>query len=152
MATRIGFAGDTLYRREMRYTPIRYHPSELDSIAVRAARGEGLPIAAAGGGGPDGEPEAAVVNRIRAAMDYPEFQQPVERALAGEDGSVWIAFRPVLADSVTWILLRPDGEPRGRLELPQRVRILWHSGEVVYASVPDELDVPWLVRYRLSER
>lgn len=150
VATRIGFSGDTLYRRELRYTPIRYTASELDSIAVAAARGEGFPIAAMGGSATE-EVDDAVVNRIRAAMDYPEFQQPIEEALAGEDGSLWIGFRPVLADTVTWIVLDPDGEPRGRLELPRRVRILWHSGDVIHASVPDDFDVPWLVRYRLTD-
>lgn len=150
-ATRVGLAGDTVYRREMGYLPPRYLTSDLDSIAARATRGEGLSFAVVGGSPPPIENPEAVTNRIRAAMQYPEFQMPIERAIATDDASVWIAYRPALADTTTWVILRPDGTPRGRLALPSGVSILWHSGDTLYASVPDEMDVPWLVRYTLRD-
>ena len=148
--TRISFAGDTLYRRELGYTPVRYSASDLDSIAARATRGEGLSFSVVGGSAPQVENPQAVTNRIRSAMQYPEFQQPIDHAIGMDDGSLWIAHRLALSDSITWIILGPDGTPRGRLDLPGAVTILRHSGDTIHASVRDELDVPWLVKYWLQ--
>ena len=84
-------------------------------------------------------------------MDFPEFQMPIETAWAGGEGSVWIAYQLTLSDTTTWVLLDPDGSTRGRLDLPSSTRLLWHRGDTLFASVPDDLDVPWLVRYTLND-
>lgn len=148
--TRISFAGDTLYRRELSYAPVRYSAADLDSIAARATRGEGLSFSVVGASAPQVENPQAVTNRIRSAMQYPEFQQPIERAIGMDDGSLWIAHRLALSDTITWIVLEPDGTPRGRIVLPASTSIHEYSGGGFYAAVRDELDVPWLVRYRFQ--
>ena len=61
--SRIAAAGDTVYRRELRYSPIPYSGADLDSIAARAARGAAggmVPVAVGGGGGPPPDDPAAV--------------------------------------------------------------------------------------------
>jgi hypothetical protein len=45
------------------------------------------------------------------------------------------------------MILRPDGSPRGQVELPKGTTLQWMSGDVVYAVERDDLDVPWIVRY-----
>jgi hypothetical protein len=47
------------------------------------------------------------------------------------------------------VVLDPEGFPRAAIELPSQVRPLWASGETLWAVVPDELEVPWVVRYRM---
>ncbi len=40
LVTRCGVFGDTVYHREIHFEPVRYSSADLDTIAVRAARGE----------------------------------------------------------------------------------------------------------------
>jgi hypothetical protein len=141
--TRINLAGDTVYHRTLGYRPERYTPEQLDSAASRGPRSM-MPM-----GGPAPPVDDAVVNALRAALKFPEFQLPVRYSWLGDDESVWLR-REYAGDVARWILLDPDGRIRGELHLPPNARPLWHRGDEMWASVPDEMDVPWLVRYRIS--
>jgi hypothetical protein len=150
MLTRFGLAGDTVFHREIHYRPVPYSTAELDSVAARAARG------APGGGvgfvpGAEAVPDNYDVIRraLREAMDFPPFRQPVVYAAVGKDESVWIFRDDFASDVDRWIVLNPDGLPRGELELPSNTRISWIEGDLIWAVVPGEFDVPWLVRYRI---
>ena len=46
-----------------------------------------------------------------------------------------------------WAVMDDRAVPRGELELPANVRIVWSSGDTFWAVLPDEFDVPWVVRY-----
>jgi len=39
--------------------------------------------------------------------------------------------------------------PVGVVEVPRGVRIAWSRGDDVWGVEPDDLGVPWLVRFRL---
>lgn len=153
---RIAASGDTLFHRELRYAPQPYTEADLDSIASRAARGSAggmAPIAPAAGGGappPPDDPQL-VARRLRDRMRFPEFRLPIERSWVAQDGSVWLK-RPEGADLLAqWVVLDPDGAPRGTVRLPDNANVVWHRGDSLWAVVPDELDVPWLVRFRLED-
>lgn len=147
--SRIGLHGDTVYSRTLHYDPVPYAAADLDSIAIRAGRGE----PGGGVGYVPGRPPPpdwrARANVLRSEMDFPEYRLPVEYPWFARDGSVWLRLTGGDETTARWVLLDPDGRPRGRLELPSDVRILWSRGDTFWAMDPDELDVPWLVRYTL---
>ncbi|HEX6068216.1 MAG TPA: hypothetical protein VFZ18_00285 [Longimicrobiaceae bacterium] len=153
--TRFGLAGDTVYRRELRYSPLRYADAALDSIAARAARGAAggmLPFAMEGGSAPPPpENPEAVARALRGAMSFPDFQLPIQSSWLAQDESVWMRRPDDNTPRARWILLDPQGEPRGQLELPSDLRILWNVGDTFWAVDLDEYDVPWVVRYRITE-
>jgi hypothetical protein len=153
VVTRLGRRGDTLYTRTFTYQPNRYTDAALDSLVARSAR---IP----GGAynprtGPDPTPEGVdiedVKRRIRAAMDFPEFQPPIAAAVAGDDGALWLRREDDGGATYRWLILRPDGSPRGVLTLPRGLLVRWSSGDTFWAVENDDLDVPWLVRYRVTD-
>lgn len=149
--SRIDLGGDTVYSRVMHYRPVRYSAADLDSIAARAARGDAGGMAPSVPGRPPPPDWRARARALRRAMDFPELRLPVQSPWFSRDGAVWLRLRGSEGPASQWVLLDPDGRPRGRLELPADIRIMWHRGDTFWAAEPDEFDVPWLVRYRIRE-
>lgn len=142
--TRLGLAGDTVYHRELNYRPQPYTEETLNGIA-------GRPLMVFMNGAPvEGDIDDQVRNRLRAEMDFPSHRQPIDDSRASDDGSVWLRRSLDAGQLAHWIIMRPDGELDGELVLPANVRVLWSHGDTFWASAPDELDVPWLTRYRIS--
>jgi hypothetical protein len=48
------------------------------------------------------------------------------------------------------VLFDAQGNLRGNLDIPRRYRLAWASGNVIWAIVPDDDDVPWMVKFRLT--
>lgn len=151
LITRVDLQGDTVYSRTLHYRPLPYTSADLDSIAARGARGEpggGVPFRP---GAPPPDNWEAIAARYRAEMDYPAFQPPLEYVWVGQDQSVWLKLtRPGDAPTATWVALNGDGQPRARVELPAKASIRWSRGDTFWAVEPDELDTPFLVRYRIG--
>jgi len=149
--TRFGLSGDTVYARALHYRPIRYTSADLDSIAAWGARGEGrgmLPFYTPGAPVPDDW--EVIAHRLRDMMDFPEFKAPLEYPWLAQDGSVWLRLPGEDVNSVRWVVLDPEGTPRGELELPANVSIQWSRGDAFWAVQPDESDVPWVVRFEIG--
>lgn len=148
--TRFGLSGDTVYSRTVHYRPVRYSPTDLDSIAARGARGEAggmLPVYRPGAPVPsDWE---VIARRLRDAMDFPEFKAPIQHHWLAQDQSLWLGLTGEDDATVRWVVLDDRGYPRGTLELPAKLRMEWSRGDVFWAVEPDENDVPWLVRFRI---
>ena len=142
--TRILAAGDTLYHRVLSYEPQRYTEDRLMAAAGRQ------PTVIIDGQLRENRTDDAAINAIRARMDFPEFMLPVVTARALDDESVWLQLVTEPEEPHRWVVLDDEGEVRGRIELPARSWPLWTDGNTVLAAVPDELDVPWLVRYRIT--
>ena len=86
------------------------------------------------------------IHRLHPDVELPQYQTPGSAAFdLAASASVTIA----PGEAVEWVVLDARGRPRGRLELPANVRILWSRDDIVWAVVPDENDVQWLVRYRI---
>ena len=145
---RLDLAGDTIYRRDLAYRPEPYTSDVLDSIAIRAARSGGG-IVMQGEAGPDEAEAAAAARLIRDKLAYPALQQPVRGYHVGQDEALWLMRRSELGPT-RWIVLDPQAVPRGELELPAGTRPVWSLGNTFWAIQTDELDIPWLVRYRLA--
>jgi hypothetical protein len=153
--TRLGLTGDTVYQRRLKYRPKPYDDALLDSLVWRSVRtpGGGIPII-------DGIPvprpvrpdSMAAFEKIRSSIDFPEFQRPVQRVMAYDDGGIWL-LRDDAGDGLShWLVLSPEGRSRGQLALPRRTYVLWNRGETAWAVDRDEVDVPWVVRYRITSQ
>ena len=152
--TRFGLDEDTVYHRVLRYEPDRYSAAELDTIAARAARREPggmLPVETQFAGRTAAVPDdwEVIARALRAEMRFPEFKLPLRTVWVAQDQSVWLRRDDGDAATARWIVLDPGGEPRGQLELPSSVRIVWSRGDRFWAVVPDENDVEWIERFRM---
>jgi hypothetical protein len=134
--TRTTSAGDTVYHTRLGYRPLALDPDEVVARALRSFVSETVSRQ---------EAEAAV----REALPELAFLPPVSGHRAGADGSVWLQREDVGADTLRWLVIAPDGTPRGKVALPRGVNPMWVSEEAAWLVEPDELDVPWLVRRRL---
>jgi hypothetical protein len=143
--TRLSLKRDTVYHRAFRYTPVRYESAELDSIALRASFGM---TSSRSSGARQADP--AVAARLRAEMKFPDLKMPIGGSWVAQDESIWLRRADLRGASSRWILVDADGQPEGQLELSPRLRVLWRTGDVFWGSELDDLDVPWLVKYRIS--
>lgn len=149
--TRFGLSGDTLYSRTFHYRPVRYSATELDSIAARAARGEPggmVPYSPIRRAAPAGWEAAA--RSLRDAMSFPEFKPPIENVWVAQDEALWLRLSSEDESTARWVVLDARGRPRGDIVLASKIRILWSRGDVFWGVEPDQLDVPWLVRFRIE--
>jgi hypothetical protein len=142
--TRIAAAGDTVYHRVLTYRPQRFTEERMMAAAGRQ------PTVIINGQVRRTEMDEAVVNAIRARMNFPEFMLPVMSARVIGDESVWLQLTTDTDVAPRWVVLTPQGDVVGEVELPPQSRPLWSDGEIIWAAVPDDLDVPWLVRYRIA--
>lgn len=148
--TRIGLESDTIYHRELRYTAVPYTDEDLDSIAARGARGEGLPVYRPGDTPEVPDNVDVIQARLRAELDFPDYRRAISHPWLADDGSVWLRLEDPEPSRSHWVLLDAEGMPRGELDLAPGARPLWNEEDVVWVSEPDELDVPWLVKYRIE--
>jgi hypothetical protein len=76
---------------------------------------------------------------------------PIDFAWLAQDGGVWVRMAGEAGSETTgWVLLNSRGKLRGRLDLPANFRIRWRRGDLFSAVEPDEYDVPWVVRFRIT--
>lgn len=139
--THFDLAGDTVWHRALTYTPEPYTDEDLDAVA--RLKTVWMP------GESREQTDETLVNVVRAELDFPAFRKPIDDTWVANDGAVWLA-RPPSDSSRTWVVLDRDGAVRGAVQLPARARPLWSRGAIMWASVPDEMDVPWLVSYRVE--
>lgn len=140
-ATRIGPAGDTVYSLRYRYRPRVYDDAVVNGII----RPHAATYAERTGTDPD-----VLESQLRDALVLPPFQPGIAALRGGEDGSLWLRTADDGASLAHWIILNPDGSARGVVDLPRRATLHWMNGDVAWAAVPDDVDVPWLVRYRVA--
>lgn len=140
---RVDPAGDTAFVRSFSFEPVRYSNAaeRLEETARDLTRALGPNVAG---------DQDRVAQTLRSSMEVPEYHVPVSAAVAGASGSLWLRREAVDAPAHEWLLLDPDGTLRGRTELPAGAMVRSAGGDVLWVSVRDELEVPWLVRYRLE--
>lgn len=140
--TRIGASGDTTFVRRFLYEATRYTAEELDALAAEAAASPFAP--------PGTATDPAAEARLRAAMEFPDFRPVTQVAQLDSDGRIWMLRGGPNDRSARWIVLDTDGLPLGELEFPSGFSFRWSGGDVVWGVETDDLDVPWLVRYRME--
>lgn len=150
--TRIGLDQDTAYHRELTYIPIPFASADLDSLAAAAARSgpgiwmDGVAVTVS----QDPADVARAFTRIRAEMSFPAFRPAISYAqLLSDDGWTWLR-REGPGGAGRWVVIDPAGSVVGRVSLAPDALPQWTDGETVLVIEPDDLDVPWLVRYRIE--
>jgi hypothetical protein len=78
-------------------------------------------------------------------MDFPQYQLPVRQLNLWDDGSLWILREDHGDDQLRWIVLDPQGLPRGELRYARGLEVRWSEGDRVVGVETDALGVPWVV-------
>ena len=143
--SKIGFGGDTLFTAAVPYQPTPMPAERFDSV-VRARTER---MAASPGPFSAGEAE------IRDALYRPSHLPAVGGMLVAEDDNIWLSrFDPVESETgeqfSEWWILDAEGAPLGRARTPSGLRLVHVGKDVVWGIERDELDVEYIVRYRLA--
>lgn len=138
--------GDTIFDREYDYAPVPIDPALVDSLVESHA----TRVASSDFGNPPSRKQAA--EWARATLYIPAHYPPVRTARVGLDGTIWLRTPTTdpAGETASWLMLEPDGEPIGRAELPARVQVEVARRDRVWGWTVDELDVPYIVRYRVG--
>jgi len=164
--TRVSLTGDTVSRTTFRYTPRAFPDALLDSLAWQSARlpggsfrvVDGIPVRPV-----LGADTADAFKAVRAAMSFPAFQHPVQSFALDRDGELWLRREDADDGRQRWLVLDANDGLRGTVTLgADRIRatitdavrehVAWAGGDAVIVVELDDLDIPWIVRYRLGAR
>jgi hypothetical protein len=141
--SKLDFPGDTMFSVVVAFEPVPIDRSEADSIldAVGTFLVEGPGFAAS--------PEQG--RQMAAATLYlPAFHPGVTNLRIARDGGIWVSRRPD-ESGTEWLAMDGSGLLLGRVTLPSRVNPLVIDPPLLWGSETDDLDVPYVVRYRVSQ-
>jgi hypothetical protein len=143
--TKLTFAGDTLFSTRVAFEPRPVDPAEADSILDAVARNlSEIPVFAL---------TAARARELAAATLYrPALRSGVTQLRVAKDGGIWLGGVPDGSGATEWLALDRDGRPLGRVTLPGKVNPLVIDPPFLWGSETDELEVPYVVRYRVETR
>lgn len=142
--TKRTFADDTIYSRRFSYRATPIQRAEVDSLVDAISGG-----AARGPASRFGTPAQL---RDWAAQDLynPGFHPVVHGVLFGRDGTLWLERRQPFSEQSEWIGLSSSGDPLGVVRPEARFTLLAADREHLWGMERDDLDVPYLVRYRMD--
>lgn len=136
--------GTPQWRHRYRYAP-RPFPRGFDRTLIDRYLGNARP-----GAVPDRE---AAERGIRRAMYLPPYRPPVTALVPGRDGTVWLRREePDPGASAVWNVLDESGRVLAIATVPPGVEVLAADRRHVWGVVHDEMDVPFIVRYRIETR
>jgi hypothetical protein len=133
---RVGANGKIISEVRYGYTPRRVPQSIIDSL---------LPLA------PDSAPaprrEMSKAQRENAHL--PPYLPPINLTTVGRDGTIWIS-SVWAANRYRWTIIDASNEILGYADLPPGFRLLQADMEHVWGTELDDMDVPYVVRYRVK--
>lgn len=143
LLTKVSFEGDTVWAREYPYAPEPLPTGPVDSILDEVSAGIGER-------GFLGATEATARQWASIGLHLPDFRPPVADMVPARDGSIWLSLGPGDGGDDAWFIVDHKGEPVATTSLPSGLDILLIDPPMVYARDEDDLDVPYLVRYRVE--
>jgi hypothetical protein len=133
--------GGQLYLTELHVARTRISQAVADSVYDAAARSMER-----SGGWTLRQAEQAAHDQIRMPSAY----APVTAAVAASDGSLWLRLWGQPKDRRTWVVLDPSGTQNARVVTPPGVSIRAVNEGTVWGVEYDELDVPYIMEYRIQ--
>jgi hypothetical protein len=88
----------------------------------------------------------------RLNIDFlPERLPAFGSVVLSDEGNVWVSLSEFdLSDGLDWLVFTAEGELRGRVHTPPEFRLRAIRGDALVGFALDELDVPFVRRYRLE--
>jgi hypothetical protein len=129
--TRVGIEGDTAFSVDVPYEPVPVDPARVDSIVARYSEGR------------------RSESEIRGVLFLPDFLPPVSDVVAADDGAIWVAREDRPEHAVTWEVFDAAGRLLAHAETPAGFTAHYATGDALWGVETDELDVPYVVRYRV---
>ena len=145
--TKIAITGDTLFSRELEFSPEALPRARIDSAAHAQAETM-LPFMQRG------DPEmslAKLEGNLREAMYGPEILPAFSDLIAADDGSIWLQRFSPTEVGIEWWVLDSNGESLARAITPKGVRVLLITADAVWGVESDEFDVNYIVRFDRSQ-
>ena len=149
--TRVRVSGDTVFRRSYGYVP-RMMSEGSASESLSQFRAALLEMSRKNPGIGGGTYNSDELDRMIEALDAPAFHPPVSAVVAGSDGTIWLRREPVHEERVGWVVLGERGEPIALADAPRDFEVRSATRDRVWGVVRDDLDVSYLVRYRIESR
>lgn len=148
--TRIGLTGDTVFSIPVPYIPVPLARERLDSAVLNITDSWYESMSRREPGLSRGRLET----RVRDATYKPDHVPPVGAIMTDTNGNLWLQrFDPVESDTgetlAEWWVFDPMGAPLARALLPTDLRVMHITDEHVLGTERDELDVDFIVGYRL---
>ena len=137
--TRLNAEGDTIFSRQYRYTPRAVPDSVNDRMAREIAKLSRLPN------------RVEALRAARRAMDLPPFFSPIRYVVAGADGTVWLRREERPGPSDIWNVLDERGDVQAVVTVPKGTDLHYADEHNVWGVVTDQLDIPYVVRYRIDK-
>ena len=140
---RVGVRGDTTLSQGMPYEPVSVLPSHAAQLAEAEVAGF-----------PPDEARAlrgSIRDFFEDVLDSYEYYPPVDRLLAGGDGTIWLR-RRLGAMRREWLFLDAQARPLGVVDAAPGGELMYATRLHAWFRETDELDVPYLVRYELVRR
>lgn len=139
---RMGLDGDTLVDRAFTYRPRPLGEADRDrtyrETAERIARNARVSSA------------RQAESDLRASLRAPRYYPAVTDLVAGSDGTIWLRRERPVAGREEWQVFSDYGEMRGRVHLPEELRVHGADRQRVWGVTVNELDVPFVEVYRVS--
>ena len=143
----IGPRGDTVFDEAVPYAPVAVSEPAVQRAVkqIRDASRHSVHTVDV--------PAAPEIERaMRAADCIPANLPPVSQVVTTQDGSIWLRREDLATDSILWNILGQGGRIQGRLWLPSSQTVAAMADDILAVTERDELDVPFVVRYRLRRR
>ncbi len=96
-----------------------------------------------------GADPAELVRALREGLPPREYYPPVAELVAGMDGTVWLKREWTGSAMETWEIYGRDGDILGQVQLPRDFQVRYSSAQAVWGVESDDLDVPYVVGYRV---
>ena len=142
--TKLDAQGDTLLSRRYSYTP-----RPLTEEVVDRVTNEWVDEKMSMSNPPSSR--AAAERLFRTALYRPAYHSPVTKLVMGRDGTIWLRREDVGDDRVVWNVLDKRGNVVAVLITRQKLRLFQADRDQIWGVENDELDVPYVVRYRIVQ-
>ena len=119
----------------------------LASATVSPVQWDSIMDAIADGVTDSSPEERAQIRELLRTLPVPPALPPVYDVLFSNDHHVWI--RLLDAAGLHYLVLSPEGDPLGRLQLPENSQVRAADGDLIYVVEEDEYGVDSVVRYQV---